>query len=471
MTGMQYREIAKKRWQLSVRLYYRVMEAMLKSEEERLSMSDFSTLLHNDTFHKSLLAAAIEVVMVTYGGSWSSPFSADSLESEILFPWILDVFQLKGFDFYKVIESFVRAESKLTRDIVKHLHFVESQILESIAWKSDSPLFKFDSVKLAATTSQISIDNSTLPTTTAADMYLSPLRSRHAPPSPQSKAKSRDSSLRGSITSAGVFSPPVKSSLQLINQSGKDQSSGSSVPPRSQTLNLFYNKVLRLAYTRLQALCKELVVTLDLERFIWTTVEYCVTHRPELLKDRHLDQVMLCCIYGVCKAADSELRFKDIVAVYRRLYQYSQHVYKSVLINGEEYDSIIGFYNRIFMPSLKMYILQFQPNRQKPMLSPVPTKCQSGLTSPSVIRIPGRSNFYVSPMKDSPFKSPRPKNEILSPSQMTPRSRTLYSFGEGPGSAEKLNKINEAMRAVKRASEQNKSLKSQKRLKFDQDGY
>lgn len=41
--------------------------------------------------------------------------------------------------------------------------------------------------------------------------------------------------------------------------------------------------------------------------------------------------------------------------------------------------------------------------------------------------LPNRKHFYISPLKDSPFKAPS------SPSQMTPRSRQLYSFGEGVG--------------------------------------
>lgn len=41
--------------------------------------------------------------------------------------------------------------------------------------------------------------------------------------------------------------------------------------------------------------------------------------------------------------------------------------------------------------------------------------------------IASRRNFYVSPLKDSPFKPP------LSPSQMTPRSLQLYSFGDISG--------------------------------------
>ncbi|GCB80761.1 hypothetical protein scyTo_0022926, partial [Scyliorhinus torazame] len=36
-------------------------------EEERLSVHNFSKLLNDATFHGSLLACAVEVVMTTYG--------------------------------------------------------------------------------------------------------------------------------------------------------------------------------------------------------------------------------------------------------------------------------------------------------------------------------------------------------------------------------------------------------------------
>jgi hypothetical protein len=44
-----------------------------------------------------------------------------------------------------------------------------------------------------------------------------------------------------------------------------------------------------------------------------------------------------------------------------------------------------------------------------------------------IYSLANRKHFYISPLKDSPFKAPP------SPSQMTPRSRQLYSFGEGVG--------------------------------------
>jgi Retinoblastoma-associated protein A domain len=40
----------------------------------------------------------------------------------VLFPWILTTFDLKGFDFFKVLESFVRAEPKLAPEVIRVSH-------------------------------------------------------------------------------------------------------------------------------------------------------------------------------------------------------------------------------------------------------------------------------------------------------------------------------------------------------------
>ena len=39
-------------------------------------------------------------------------------------------------------------------------------------------------------------------------------------------------------------------------------------------------------------------------------------------------------------------------------------VYRRVFIQDNEYDTVIGFYNRIFMDAMKYYVLQFAQNRQ-----------------------------------------------------------------------------------------------------------
>ncbi|OXB77230.1 UNVERIFIED_CONTAM: hypothetical protein H355_012597, partial [Colinus virginianus] len=139
--GQGCAEIGSQRYQLGVRLYYRVMESMLKSEEERLSVHNFSKLLNDNIFHTSLLACALEIVMATYGRT-ASPSDGTSAETDLSFPWILNVFDLKAFDFYKVIESFIKAEPRLTRDMIKHLERCEHRIMESLAWQSVSNVLK-----------------------------------------------------------------------------------------------------------------------------------------------------------------------------------------------------------------------------------------------------------------------------------------------------------------------------------------
>ncbi|KAI8514038.1 Retinoblastoma-associated protein [Branchiostoma belcheri] len=325
------------------------------------------------------------------------------------------------------------------------------------------------------------VTNGSIPhSSTASEMYLSPTRFSAAQQSP-------------------YRSPGSASSRLHCRSPGPHRR-------KSQSLQLFYNKVCKLAYMRLQSLCKLLCVSAEMEHRIWTALEFCLLHRPELLKNRHLDQIVMCSVYAICKVSGCDTKFKSIVAAYKNLPTASQTVYKEAWISGEEYDSIIGFYNRVYMQTLKNYILRFTspdvvvgdsegwapPSNNDtqdehvgrtyctcaeprifafcmPQLSPLPCKSPSRFSQSPVITVPGRSNFYISPLRESPFSSPV-RRELLSPGQMTPRTRALYSFGEGLGSSEKLRAINESMRAAaagKRTSPGQP--RSQKRLKFDAD--
>lgn len=63
------------------------------------------------------------------------------METNVCFPWILDVVKLAAFDFYKVIESFIKADPTLSKDTVKHLETCENLIMERIAWRTVSLIF------------------------------------------------------------------------------------------------------------------------------------------------------------------------------------------------------------------------------------------------------------------------------------------------------------------------------------------
>ncbi|KAM4796010.1 retinoblastoma-associated protein [Rhinophrynus dorsalis] len=445
--GQACAEIGYQRYRVGVRLHYRVMESILKSEEERLSVQNFSKLLNNDTFHTCLLACAVEVVMATYGRNTSQ--GQCSPGTDLSFPWILQVFELKAFDFYKVIESFIKAEPSLTREMIKHLERCEHQIMDSLAWKSDSPLFELikqtrdregsvDHPELTSTVHQPLQHNHT-----AADLYLSPPRSTHqcasVPPTP---------SVTNGYTAA----------------TGQPQQ-------KSTSLSLFYKKVYRLAYLRLSSLCTSLLSDhSELEHVIWTLFQHTLQYEYELMRDRHLDQIMMCSMYGICKAKNIDLRFKTIVTAYKELSNTNQETFKHVLIREGKHDSIIVFYNLVFMQKLKGNILQYGSTRP-PTLSPIPHIPRSPYKfANSPLKVPGGNNIYVSPLK-TPYKN---CDGLLSPSKMTPKSRILVSIGESFGTSEKFQRINQMVssteRPIKRSADTGTAPKPLKKLRFDTDG-
>ncbi|XP_073436341.1 retinoblastoma-associated protein isoform X1 [Dendrobates tinctorius] len=441
--GQAFAEIGYQRYKLGVHLHYRVMESMLKSEEERLSVHNFSKLLNNETFHICLLACAVEVVVATYGRNLFQSLS--NSETAISFPWILRVFEQKAFDFYKVIESFIKAEPSLTKDMIKHLERCEHMIMECLAWQSDSPLFDLirQSRDREGADHQEPTSMSQQPSQhhpTAADLYLSPSRNLHHCAAP---------------------------SVHITSSSNGQGPQASQPQQRSTSLSVFYKKVYRLAYLRLNSLCTNLLPDhLELEHIIWTLFQHTLQHEFELMKDRHLDQIMMCSMYGICKAKNIDLRFKTIVTAYKQLTNTNQETFKHVLIREGQHDSIIVFYNLVFMQKLKSNILQYASPRP-PTLSPIPQIPRSPYRFPnSPLKIPGGNNIYVSPLR-SPYKS---SDVLLSPTKLTPRTRILVSIGESFGASEKFQKINQMVssteRPIKRHAEGTVP-KPLKKLRFD----
>ncbi|XP_060643920.2 retinoblastoma-like protein 2 isoform X1 [Anolis sagrei] len=122
------KDIVGKHFHLAEVLYYKVLESVIEQEKKRLGDVDLSAILEHDVFHRSLVACCLEIIIYSYK-------AADS------FPFTTDIFDVPAFHFYKVIEILIRAEDGLCREVVKHLNHIEEQILESLAWKEESPLW------------------------------------------------------------------------------------------------------------------------------------------------------------------------------------------------------------------------------------------------------------------------------------------------------------------------------------------
>uniref|UniRef100_A0A8C6UHX7 Retinoblastoma-like 1 (p107) n=1 Tax=Neogobius melanostomus TaxID=47308 RepID=A0A8C6UHX7_9GOBI len=226
-----------------------------------------------------------------------------------------------------------------------------------------------------------------------------------------------------------------------------DAQTGSSRPRRTGSLALFFRKVYHLASVRLRDLCVKLDISSE-------------------LRGRHLDQLLLCSIYIICKVTKEANTFQDIMKCYRSQPQANSHVYRSVLIrrtpreqvtdenmevdpasggestekssqgseNGqseEERADLIQFYNAVFVLKLKGFALRYATHDNNKSgalpLSPFPSVRAQPL---SPRRVSQRHSLYVSPHKNSP--------SCLSPNSYT------YRINSSP--SKELSDINRMLR-------------------------
>lgn len=62
-------------------------------------------------------------------------------------------------------------------------------------------------------------------------------------------------------------------------------------------------------------------------------VSHVVTDHTGLLYGRHLDQVILCALYGVCKVNQlKNITFKDIITHYKKQAQAKNSIFRTVSI-------------------------------------------------------------------------------------------------------------------------------------------
>jgi len=462
-------------------LYFRVLEKILVGEQ-KIGKS-IAGLLEQEVFHKALFTACLEVVI----------FSYNSLRT---FPWSLETFKLEPLHFYKVIEILIRAEDGLARDVVKHLQRIEEQILESKAWARSSPIW--EAIAACGEAGVPSCEEVSLPT---GDMPLgqSPLShlktglaGARSPivgdrfKSPIVTAVARRQLFSGGQPGQSILattSPqhsPMKSGLYPVYSPMKPQPVLMATaqiqpvkPRRTGSLALFLRKVYHLAHLRLENLCQSLQLPEEIVRRIWTCLEWTLRTHHTIMRDRHLDQVIMCALYIVCKVSgkDCEKNFTDIMKHYRNQPQASSHVYRSVLIkpglsggggressapqttcpptpgrmaasstvhqDGEERGDLIMFYNTVYISLVQEFALRFSVKKSGiesnlPPLSPLP-QLRANPSSPCR-KVSDSHSVFIRPLK--------PTN--MAQISQSPIKTLSYSFSRSP--AKDLAAINEMMR-------------------------
>uniref|UniRef100_A0A8C2KAQ5 Retinoblastoma-like protein 1 n=1 Tax=Cyprinus carpio TaxID=7962 RepID=A0A8C2KAQ5_CYPCA len=514
-------DFSENRLKLAEILYFKILENIMTQEMKRLQGKDM-VLLEQEVLHCSLLACCLEVVLFAYS-------------SQRTFPWILEIFHIPPFYFYKVIEVFIRSEEGLSRDMVKHLNSIEEQVLESKAWTKDSALWtalsnannkvptveevhtytnsqttfaggpthlplvalspiihpRIREVRTDVPQSPISLhDRYSSPAAGSAKRRLfgddppaqSPVKRISVTPIkiiPNAMANNQNTASTTTVLSMATGNgqqltiplPMVKNEMGGITviqlqanemnpltarvlltaspsrtaapPAGSDtQPPPVNKPRRTGSLALFFRKVYHLASVRLRDLCLKLDISSELRGKIWTCFEHSLLHCTDLMKDRHLDQLLLCAVYIISKITKEEHTFQDIMKCYRTQPQANSHVYRSVLLKRRpreqqtdenmEVDPPVDQCKLLycftsFENLFESFSLCFSVKMEAPPLSPFPSVRAQPL---SPRRVSQRHSIFVSPHKNG--------------SSLTPSTAYTYKFTGSP--SKELSSINQMIR-------------------------
>lgn len=404
-------------------LYYLLMENIIPWEIRKRPSIPLSKVIYDmctasEMFNSAVCVCAAEIIFFLR-------------EEQNNFPWILQVFDMQPYNFLLIIEVTVSSNSDiLTPDIVNHLRRIEEQSVDSLCWKSSSMLWE-----------RMEKENFEIPSNKDVEQRaeisgITPLKG-------DSTRNTPNGATRGNVVNGNKDSSLISSFCSP--QRGNNAQSSTS-------LNLFFRKMYHVAYVRLTNLCQNLglesEITSDQPSLIWTIFEFTITKcARQLMRDRHLDQLLMCAIFVTIRIKKLQKTFKEIMHCYHNQPQATSAIYRSVFIrrapaegqpaangvtdavaststttttttNGQnerrcpvdemaatsvqydrdEYGDIIKFYNEIYVQIVHSFTSKFCNNdmtHESLFLSPTP-KSQPRNLQKSPRQISDNINLYVS---------------------------------------------------------------------------
>ena len=165
----------------------------------------------------------------------------------------------------------------------------------------------------------------------------------------------------------------------------------------------FFKRVLAYSANRITELCSKVSLNETLQEEIWSTFKYFLSEKTECLISRHLDHIILCTIYGVCKNNKIPISFKILFDHFRILYQVDLELFTKILINEGERGDLIKFYNEIYIETMKNYITN---------------------------KIPIATSRISTLNPTSPLKANIPHFQVPQSPYLTPKTKRLWAFGE-----------------------------------------
>ncbi|XP_051116256.1 retinoblastoma-related protein [Andrographis paniculata] len=433
---------AEQRRMEAMKLYYRVLLAMCIAESQILQANNLTSLLTNERFHRCMLACSAELVLATHK------------TVTMLFPTVLERTGITAFDLSKVIESFIRHEESLPRELRRHLNSLEERLLESLVWEKGSSMYNSLIVAKPALSAEINrfgLVAEPMPSLDAIALHNN-MSCGILPPAQLKLEKQGQNGdirspkricpeYRSALVERNSFTSPVKDRLLVLNnlkskfppvlQSAfasptRPNPGGGGETCAETSINVFFSKIVKLAAVRINGMVERLQLSQNIRESVYSLFQKILSQQTTLFFNRHIDQIILCCFYGVSKISQLNLTFKEIIFNYRKQPHCKLQVFRSVYLDragsrynaktGPDHVDIITFYNEVFVRAVKPLLIELAPggslqsNSQDPEsrnsndgpCSPSPkTSPFPSLPDMSPKKVSAAHNVYVSPLRSS----------------------------------------------------------------------
>lgn len=422
----------------ALKLYYKVLESICASEAGKSSSRDLSGLLTKEKFHRCMLACSAELV------------SMARTRVSILFPSILERAGITAFDMCKVIESFIRHEDSLPRELMRHLNSLEETMLESMVWEKGSSLYnsliasrpdlqeEIKRLKLLAepmpSLHEISMNNHVASGVLAYQHNLH----KHKPSTGNNGMKrlcdengSKLTKHNSYATAMKVDSPVVDSHQVKLQPVTPSSQTAFMSPVQSKTpkdggikmdaaVTFLFNKMTKLGAVRINSMAERLKLSQQIREKTYLLFRQILVEKTYLFFNRHIDLIILCCFCGVAKINKLKLKFEEITDNYVKEPQCRSQDFGFVFAgwlskhngkNRENYKSIDAFYNQVFILNVVSLVKDIGSTEAPKQVPEADNDiCPKTPRQPSPFpRIPDISpkkvspsqNVYLSPLKPS----------------------------------------------------------------------
>eukprot|EP00752_Nemacystus_decipiens_P011146 g9903.t1 len=400
-------------------LYYTTLEVLLDTETARLGSEDHSRLLGQENLHKALLACCLEAVLKASSLlSLTFPWVVRRMNIDALdLCKVLESFArfCPGLPMnlkYHLFEVQTEIVERLALETGAGVFRLVAEHKAAGAW----PVPPLRETDVAPPTGS---HMAGLPCSPQKGIQSQP---QPQPQPPKQKEQSEQPAGVGpaAVSSSDVLEAGGEAtSAAAAAACGQGSAGGEgseAVGPkaaaaraRASTLDLFFGRLMKRAAEVVAELClRRLHLPGDTSDQVWTVVRRCVSQRTEMLRDRHLHHVVLCSTYSVCKvnSVTPEVTFKRIIEQYKQLTGAGGglaggvgtprlSVVKDILLERgtgapqreagapwvagggagagrrapgtggaphrlEERGDIIKFYNKIYIPAMKQFVLEFK---------------------------------------------------------------------------------------------------------------